>query len=523
MSKVISIKFPIEIKKSKIHHFNLNIEDDYIDGEDVEQQYPFTGDINRIALIKPEGYESVLIVTSVFNIRYTNWSTITEAKRELQYDDVVANCVTINGKKEYIIAREDDDIDSVYLPLVSLTHIDGEINNNIITATFKEEVKGAKKHSFNFELTDMYFDADEIDSEYEFSKDFDKIAIVKTPLYPKVILITQTLKLILTNWDSIAEANKWIGYDDLKAYYVHVDDKPICLVEDADNDIDGIYLRVPAIEETSNSGNSNVATYKYHQPKYYEANTPYERSLKKIDYPSFSDIRELSVSFVNSHRGKLDDLFEKMNHGVNILKTQEELYAYMYCFGKMHEAKLMRAFSEIPKSFFRANKEIEVIDYACGQGLATLCLNDYIEEQGYNTEVRRITLIEPSVKALSRAALHCHTVLPKASIKTLLTEFDDMEYGEIPTTKLKRIHLLSNILDMDCYNLTDLANIIDEIVNKGDIFICVDPWYHDQSLDGRQQRLIRKLKGSKIYHEAFNSKQLVTNKTWTAYITVFKI
>lgn len=522
MSKVISIEFPIEIKKSKIHHFNFNIEDDYIDGEEVEQQYPFTNDINRIALVKPEWYDSVLIITSVFNIRYTNWNTIAEAKRELKYDDVVANGVTINGKKEYIIAREDDDIDDVYLPLVTLTHIDNEFNDNIITAIFKEEVKGAKKHSFNFEMTDMYFDADEIDSKYEFHKDFNKIAIVKTPLYPKVLLITQTLRLMLTNWDSIEEAKKWIGYDDLKAYYVHINGKPICLVEDADNDIEGIYLRIPVIEEVSNSESCKVTTYKYTQPEYYETNTSYERSLKKLDYPSFSDVRELAVDYVNRHRGNLAGLFERMNHGVNILKTQEELYAYIYCFGKMHEAKLVRAFSEIPKLFFRANKEIEVIDYACGQGLATLCLNDFIEEQGYSTKVRRITLIDPSVKALSRAALHCHTVLPEARIKTLLTEFDDMDYGEIPTTNLRRIHLLSNILDMDCYNLDYFADIIDDVVNEGDIFICVDPWYHDRNRDARQQRLMRKLEGTRIYHDAFSSGQLVVDKTWTAYITVFR-
>ena len=75
---------------------------------------------------------------------------------------------------------------------------------------------------------------------------------------------------------------------------------------------------------------------------------------------------------------------------------------------------------------------------------------------------------------------------------------------------------------MDCYNLNYLAGVIKDITNKGDIFICVDPWYHNPKLDGRQQRLMRLVKGIKIYHEAFNSKQLVSNKTWTAYITVFK-
>ena len=500
----------------------MEVQDNYLDGEEVEEQYSFKNDISRIALVKPNGYETVLIITSYFNVRYTNWCTIAEARRNLQHKDIVANCITINGKKEYIVAREDDNIDDVFLPLVTLTHIDSQIDNNIITALFKEEVKGAKKHYFRIEMSDQYFDSSEIDSEYAFSKDFDKIAIVKTSLYPKVLLITQTFKLMLTNWETIDEAKTWIEYDDLKAYYVHVGNKPVCLIEDADNDIDGIYLQVPLIEEISNPSIFKSSIHRYSQPPYYECDTPYAYSVKDLFIPTFSDIRELSVDYVNAHKGKLDSLFEKLNHGVNILKTQEELYAYMYCFGKMHEAKLRRAFTEIPKSFFRYNKNIEVIDYACGQGLATLCLNDYIDEELFDTEIKRITLIDPSKKALSRAALHCHTVLPESQIVTLLTTFDDMDYDDIPRTNLRRIHLLSNILDMDCYDLVDLADTINEIVNDGDIFICVDPWYHNLYQDGRQQRLMRNLKGTKIYHEAFNSGQLVANKTWTAYITVFK-
>ena len=76
---------------------------------------------------------------------------------------------------------------------------------------------------------------------------------------------------------------------------------------------------------------------------------------------------------------------------------------------------------------------------------------------------------------------------------------------------------------MYCYDLKELANIIKYIVNPGEIFVCVDPWYHDQDRDGRQQRLMRLLKGKRIYHDAFNTRQLVSDKTWTAYITVFKI
>ena len=172
MSEIISINFPIEIKNNKTHRFYIEVQDNYLDGEDVEEQYSFKNDINRIALAKPNGYETVLIITTYFNVRYTNWCTIAEARRNLQHKDIVANCITINGKKEYIIAREDDYIDDVFLPLVTLTHIDSQIDNDIITALFKKEVKGAKNHYFRIEMSDLYFDSSEIDSEYAFSKSY---------------------------------------------------------------------------------------------------------------------------------------------------------------------------------------------------------------------------------------------------------------------------------------------------------------------------------------------------------------
>ena len=218
----------------------------------------------------------------------------------------------------------------------------------------------------------------------------------------------------------------------------------------------------------------------------------------------------------------MDELFEEINHGMEVLSTNEQLHAYMYCFGLMHEAKLRRAFLEIPTCFY--NKPIiEVIDYACGQGIASLCFANFIEEEDDKKTIKKITLIEPSTVALSRAALLCHEVCPVAEIETIAYEFDDLEDDQISTTEVPRVHLLSNILDMTCYDLNHLAKVINKVKNKGDLFVCVDPWYHDKNLDGRQQKLMRLLKGKEIYHDVFNAYQLQEDKTWTAYITIFRV
>lgn len=255
----------------------------------------------------------------------------------------------------------------------------------------------------------------------------------------------------------------------------------------------------------------------------------YEREINELSSHTFSAIRDISVKFMQ----KLDDeykdeLYERLNHGVGILTSNEQLHAYMYCFGLMHEAKLNRAFREIPSGLFKP--EIEIIDYACGQGIATICFANFLEDNDFfietndiATEIEKITLIDPSLISLSRASLICHKVYPDALIESINSDFDELKSSQVAPTNILRIHLLSNILDMTCYDLNHLAKVIGKISNKGDIFICVDPWYHDSNLDGRQRKLMRLLKGKEIYHETFNSYQLVSDRAWTAYITIFKI
>lgn len=524
MKEIVTIEYPVQIKKNRIHRFFIEPMSIYLLGEEIEQQYSFNSDINRIAFFESPYDNCILIITTKFNVRYTIWKTIKDAKYALRHETIIAYSVTINGKKEYIICGEDDDIEDVRIQLVKLTHIDEE-NNDIITAKFKEPIKGEKEHNFLFSLSDSYYDSEMIDSSYDFNKDFNKIAVVKTSLYPKVVLITQTFKLMLTNWDTPEEAYDKIGYDDLQAHYCHVgiDERPIALVADADEDIEDVYLPIPNITPLDGLKGSKASCC-FTKPDYFEEGTQFCEKINQLRRPSFSKIRDLSTAFYNElTEQRKDKLFRIINHGMKILTTEEQLHAYMYYYGKMHDAKMQYALNEIPTDFFEKNKSIEIVDYACGQGIATICLCDFLKSEDYSTTIKRISLIDPSTKALSRAALLCHKYLPETEITTIKKTFDDMRMDDIPKTRLKRIHLLSNILDMDCYDLNHLGNIINKIKNNGDIFVCVDPWYHDRNLDGRQNKLMRLLKGKRIFHESLNRNQLVSNKSWTAYITIFKV
>ena len=290
------------------------------------------------------------------------------------------------------------------------------------------------------------------------------------------------------------------------------------------------YLEIKELNDDSKEANptkmkygTDISVDVFLRPRYYEEGTSYARQINKLRSHSFSDIRDISVRFIHEFDNEeIDELFEEINHGMDVLSTNEHLHAYIYYFGLMHEAKLNKAFLEIPKRFFKPS-EIEIVDYACGQGLASLCFANFLEESGHGTRIKKITLIEPSTVALSRAALICHKVCPEALIETIASEFDDLDDDQISMTEVPKVHLLSNILDMTCYDLNHFAKVINQVKKKGDLFVCVDPWYHDRKLDGRQRKLMRLLNGKEIYHNVFNKYQLQEDKTWTAYITIFRV
>ena len=516
MEKIINVRFPVKVKDKYLYCFRIETTGDILHGYDVERQYTFSGNVDRIALVISPYDDYVLIITTKFNVRYTVWKSIEEAKHALNNENIVTNVLIINGQNEYIISKEDDDIEYYETSLVRLKQF--EETNNLIEANFNTAIKGRKTHLFVFKLTDDIFYSENIDANYEFNKDFDKIALVKTGLYPKVLLITQQFKLMLTNWDTIDQANKYIGYHDLVAYYVHVHGKPYALVADADEDIDDVRLPIPSISLIE-LNEDECPVHKF----IIETGTQYFRKIQNLNYTSFADIQNLSVKYIRKlDVDELDSLFEQLDHGEHILTSVEQLYAYMYCYGKMHEAKMTQALNQIPSSFFMTNDEIEVIDYACGQAIATLCLIDYLSGEEYDTCIKKTILIEPSEKALARASLHCKKVNPDSDILTINKAFDDLVATDIPKTRLTRIHLLSNILDIDNYDITHLSNVLEKSSKKGDLFICVDPWYHDRERDGRQRHLKYLLNGKEIYNEVFNKYQLAQDKSWTAIITLFK-
>ena len=127
----------------------------------------------------------------------------------------------------------------------------------------------------------------------------------------------------------------------------------------------------------------------------------YKNEIKKLHELSFVSIRKLASSkFTLYTPSDQYSMHYSLDHGTRILEYEAQLDAYLHSYGKMHQAKLNLAFDNIPKAFFQ-NKEINIVDYGCGQAVGTMCYADYIRKSHHIQKVKSITLIEPSKKPIS--------------------------------------------------------------------------------------------------------------------------
>ena len=102
------------------------------------------------------------------------------------------------------------------------------------------------------------------------------------------------------------------------------------------------------------------------------------------------------------------------------------------------------------------NGNFEIIDHGCGQGLASCLFLDRYGKQ-FGQKISKITLIEASSIAIETAAkileLYSKKLGHQIRIKKVLSKIDDVNPSEIiPENNHPKLHLLSNILDVDSFD-----------------------------------------------------------------------
>ena len=198
-----------------------------------------------------------------------------------------------------------------------------------------------------------------------------------------------------------------------------------------------------------------------------------QQSISMATYKEkISNLRELTMEdIIRICRELLPNQYcrrpwEIVNHGTDLLDTEDQLNAYIAAYGEMHWAKCRAAFQNFSFDEYLTSS-IEVVDWGCGQGVASISLSEMLRERDKLNLLRKVTLVEPSEAALNRAYInvdkatnHRISVLPL--LKYLPSNSDNIDDSiegisyEYPIV----IHLFSNILDIPNIDLTKLARIV---------------------------------------------------------------
>lgn len=243
----------------------------------------------------------------------------------------------------------------------------------------------------------------------------------------------------------------------------------------------------------------------------------YANEISRISDITFEKLRQIAIKNT-SYDSKLDD------RGVAQLSTEQEMFIYLKNYGKMHKAKLDCCFSEFP--FDEIGGNVNVIDWGCGQGLATFVFKEFLNNSSINLNIEKITLIEPSLVCIKRAFLHIR-LLFNNNIETVCKEFNEINANDLSSSADNiRIHLFSNVLDLDedFFSQQKLINLIKQSQCGRNYFICVSPYITDYKRY-RLENFVSAFSDSNDFKEILSidsRKGDWDNTNWSRVLRVFK-
>ena len=172
----------------------------------------------------------------------------------------------------------------------------------------------------------------------------------------------------------------------------------------------------------------------------------------------------------------------ELNHGVDLLKSDEGLDCYIGAYGEMHQAKCKAAMQNLPfppKDNPSDTLSLEIIDWGCGQGIGTVCLIDFLKERDLTRWVKKITLIEPSEYSLQRAIANVTKATYNGVRINAIQEYlpSGSDQAEIRGVNFEHnfiFHIFSNILDVPEVDLAKVAKCM-AIPGRTHYILCMGP------------------------------------------------
>ena len=213
----------------------------------------------------------------------------------------------------------------------------------------------------------------------------------------------------------------------------------------------------------------------------------YFDDIRELDLITLDDVIKASLENVSDVNKSRPWFCNGLKHGTAVLTTEEQLCCYIAAYGEMHKQKLDKALETFP--FKNIDSNFEIIDWGCGQGLASVHIISKLRDKNLLAKLKKVTLIEPSKLAINRAEFNVNKAVGNSvevvSIQKYLPSYSG-NTDSIETLHIEEpicLHLFSNILDIPEIDLKKLANII---ASSGyqHYFICVGPVnYGNQRID----------------------------------------
>ena len=204
----------------------------------------------------------------------------------------------------------------------------------------------------------------------------------------------------------------------------------------------------------------------------------YQSEISGIKDITVEDIIRISTKYVPSAYRHAPWTLPELNHGVALLKTDDALCAYMAAYGEMHMIKCRSALRSLPFDDF---VNMEVVDWGCGQGMGTICLAEMLRERNKLQCLRKVTLIEPSEKALARAMFNVEVFTKGISRIVLVNKYlpsvsghNDCTIEGISHEYKIVIHIFSNILDVEEVDIVKVAKLLPHTGTQQYI-VCIGP------------------------------------------------
>ena len=254
----------------------------------------------------------------------------------------------------------------------------------------------------------------------------------------------------------------------------------------------------------------------------------YTEEIQALENPTFRKIKNIAHNSLDHlSQQERTKLWEQLDHGVNLLDSHELLCQYLCSYGTQHDGRIKTSLSSInnPQQVFDRN--FSIIDWGCGQGLATICFFDFLKQHNISNKTQKVILIEPSKMALERAKLHTNAYLKDENKIQIVNKFlDNVEKSDIVTNEPVILHFFSNILDIPYINLEKLSQLINQNIKGEQYFFCVCPLnYGNDRVDNFYNCLnsYAEQNEDKFQLLAEDSYQKDTQRSYSLKLKVFKI